>query len=116
MRERVRAARTEDELVDSLLTMVDNIREGERERSAAKVERAREQRDKAVEALRHERPEAANGQVFRAVMGGLKACINDHGPITSEWTTSATKRILATLAERGIISEAERYPQWVSTR
>lgn len=31
------------------------------------------------------------------VIGALKACINDHGPITSQWLRSAAKRVLAEL-------------------
>lgn len=35
------------------------------------------------------------GQRIRAVVhGALKSCINDHGPITSEFLASATKRVL----------------------
>lgn len=38
----------------------------------------------------------------RAVLGALKSAINDHGPITAEKLTSATKRVLGNLANAGV--------------
>lgn len=36
-------------------------------------------------------------KLLRIVTGALRSCINDHGPITSEWIGSAGKRIAAQL-------------------
>lgn len=46
-----------------------------------------------------------NDQLLKIVSGALKCCINDHGPITKQWTGSAAKRVVnqlvAILDDRG---------------
>ncbi len=36
-------------------------------------------------------------EVQRAILGGIKAAIHEHGPITPYWSGSATKRIFRAL-------------------
>lgn len=38
----------------------------------------------------------------RAVLGALRSAINDHGPITADKLTSATKRVIGGLANAGV--------------
>lgn len=47
----------------------------------------------------------------RAVLGALRSCINDHGPITPEKLTSATKRVLGNLANAGVEIEPAAKPE-----
>lgn len=45
--------------------------------------------------------------VERAVLGALRSCIKDHGPITPEMLTSATKRVVGNLANAGMEIESD---------
>jgi hypothetical protein len=35
--------------------------------------------------------------LLRVVIGALRSCIHDHGPITPEWIGSAAKRVVGNL-------------------
>jgi hypothetical protein len=48
--------------------------------------------------------------VERAVLGALKSAITDHGPITPDKLTSATKRVLGNLRNAGIELTPEPTP------
>jgi hypothetical protein len=40
--------------------------------------------------------------IERAVLGALRSAINDHGPITADKLTSATKRVVGNLVNAGV--------------
>lgn len=46
----------------------------------------------------------------RAVLGALRSAINDHGPITPDKLTSATKRVIGNLVNAGIQVEGLETP------
>lgn len=52
--------------------------------------------------LRDETPRPSREAIERAVIGGLKSAIHDHGPVTLDQLTSATKRIVGQLRISGI--------------
>ncbi len=49
----------------------------------------------------------------RAVLGALRASINDHGPITPDKLSSATKRVLGNLVNAGVEIEPPAKPETV---
>jgi hypothetical protein len=51
-----------------------------------------------------------NDEMSKAVIAGLKAAINDHGPITREFITSAAKRIVGRLRGTDQPSDAPLTP------
>jgi hypothetical protein len=44
-------------------------------------------------------------QLEKRIAGALKDCINQHGPITSELTGSAAKRVGGLLKQEGLFSD-----------
>ena len=70
---------------------------GNRDSTIGTIARARTIRRLAAELKCNRARAAAGGAIERAITGGLRAAIHDHGPITADRIGSAVKRIVGNL-------------------